>query len=254
MMLPFIEALKGRNESLFWFGALHLGLAVVFLALAALSKTQVMGVNAWYKPAKFAISIGVYAWTMAWYLYYLEAPGLTRAFNWIIVLTLGFETAYIAIQAARGQLSHFNLSTPLYGALYVGMASAATAVSLATAYVGILFFQREFPNLPLYYVWAIRLGIVLFVVFSLEGFVMGSRLSHTIGGPDGGKGLPFLNWSYRYGDPRVAHFIGMHALQVLPVLAYWVLRDLKWTLLIAFLYAALAVWTLWAALQGKPGI
>jgi hypothetical protein len=37
---------------------------------------------------------------------------------------------------------------------------------------------------PDYYLRSIRLVIVLFVVFSLEGFMIGSRLRHAIGGPD----------------------------------------------------------------------
>jgi hypothetical protein len=106
--------------------------------------------------------------------------------------------------------------------------------------------------LPEAYLWGIRLGIVLFVIFSLEGFVMGSRMTHTIGGPDGGPGLPVLNWSYQYGDPRIAHFIGMHALQVLPILAFYLLKDVKWTITAGLLYGALAVFTLVQALNGRP--
>lgn len=80
---------------------------------------------------------------------------------------------------------------------------------------------------------------------------MGANLSHTIGGQDGGKGLPFLNWSKHFGDPRIAHFIGMHALQVLPFLSWYVLKSLRLTILIAILYIFMAFYTLIQALNGK---
>ena len=188
---------------------------------------------------------------MAWYCHYLPSFNI-NFFNWTVIVLLGFEIVYVAIQANRGQLSHYNLSTPLYSSLYVAMALAASLVTLYTAYIGILFFKNDFCNLPDYYLLAIRLGIIVFVVFSFEGFVMGSKLTHTIGGADGGLGLPLLNWSTKFGDPRIAHFIGMHALQVLPILSFYLLKNTKATILFAFLYGLLAVFTLVQALQGKP--
>lgn len=248
-MKYFIETLHIRNQTLFWFGCLNLTAALVFIILSKTNAQQVLGVNAWYKPMKFALSTFFYSWAMAWFAFYLPSFN-TTIFSWSIVVLLGFEVAYIALQAGRGQLSHYNVSTPLYSALFSAMALAATLVTIYTAYVAVLFFANGFAALPIYYVWAIRLGLVIFVVFSFEGFAMGSRMAHTIGSEDGSRGIPFLNWSLTHGDLRIAHFIGMHALQVLPLLSFYVLRNTKATILVGILYGLLAVLVLVQALNG----
>lgn len=246
----FISELKTRNEPLCWFGLLCFAASLVFIVLSFRSSLLVAGVNAWYKPLKFALSIGIYCWTMGWFVHYLPKFNASL-FNLTIILLLGFEIVYIALQAGRGQLSHFNQSTPVYVILYRLMAIAATVVTLYTAYVGIEFFRQP-VQLPAAYLNGIRAGIFIFVIFSLEGFVMGSRLSHTIGGTDGNHGIAFLGWSKRFGDPRVAHFIGMHALQVLPLLGWYVFRESRWVWLTAALYFLLALFTLVQALRGLP--
>lgn len=251
-MKNFIETLWLRNETLAVFGALNLLAALAFFILSRATHIEVTGANAWYKPMKFALSTTFFSWAMGWYTYYLGASFHLKSFNWGAILLLGFEVAYIAWQAGRGQLSHFNQSTPFHSFMFSMMALAATVVTFWSAYAGLLFFKNNFPELPDYYLWSIRLGIAIFVVFSLEGFAMGSRLSHTIGGPDGGPGIPFLGWSLKFGDLRVAHFIGMHALQVLPLLAFYVLKSTKLTLAAGLLYGLLAVWVLAHALTGKP--
>jgi hypothetical protein len=48
--------------------------------------------------------------------------------------------------------------------------------------------------------------------------------AHTVGAPDGGPGLPVTDWSADHGDLRIAHFVGMHGLQILPLLAWWLAR------------------------------
>ena len=249
-MMSFIVNLKARNEALFYFGLVCLVFAIVCLVLTKTSSTQVYNVSAWYKPFKFAFSTVFYAWAMAWFCYYLPNFNL-KLFNWTVIILLGFEIAYIALQAGKGQLSHYNMSTPMYASLYSLMAFAASAVTIYTAYVAYQFFVQPMPQLPVYYLWAIRLGLIIFVVFAFEGFVMGSKLTHTIGGADGGPGIPVLNWSTKFGDPRIAHFIGMHALQVLPILSYYLLKNTKATILLSVLYLLLAVFTLVQALKGK---
>ncbi|CAN5351848.1 hypothetical protein BH20BAC1_BH20BAC1_10070 [soil metagenome] len=249
-MIHFLHTIKDRNGALFYFGAACLLLALVFILATRFTTTQVYNVNAWYKPFKFALSIAIYAWTMAWFCFYLPGFNL-NIFNWSVIILFGFEIIYIAIQAGRGQLSHYNVSTSLFATLYVFMGLAASLVTIYTAYVGILFFSNNFPGLPSYYLWAVRFGIIIFVIFSFEGALMGSRMTHTIGGADGSPGLPIINWSTKFGDLRIAHFIGMHALQVLPLLSFYLLKNTKVTILLSALYLLLAVYTLVQALQGR---
>lgn len=250
-MIAFIQELKTRNETLFYYGLVCLGIALLFLVLTKTTTTQVYGVNAYFKPFKFAFSTFLFAWAMAWYCYYLPSFNV-GFFNWTVILLLGFEIVYIAIMASKGLTSHYNLATPFYATMFSVMALAATLVTLYTAYVGFLFFSQSFPDLPNYYVWSIRLGIIIFVVFSFEGFAMGSKLSHTVGAINDNSNWFIVGWSKTAGDLRVSHFIGMHALQVLPIFSFYIFKNTKATILVSILYGLLALVTLLQALQGKP--
>lgn len=251
-MIDFFSILKSRNEPLFYFGLICILSAVLILLAAKFSYVLINGVNTWYKPFKFGLSIGIFCWTMGWYTGYLELHNQVSLYSWITIILLGFELFYITFQAARGQLSHYNVSSSLYTSLTVVMAIAAVAATLYTGCIGILFFTEKFPELSLYYLWAIRISIFLFVVFALEGALMGANGSHTVGGEGDGDGLPLLNWSRKYGDLRVAHFVGMHSLQVLPLMAFYLLRDVKLVLILGFVYGALALFCLLQALNSKP--
>ncbi len=250
--MDIILELKARNEILYFFGWVNLIAALLFIVFVFIRPIEFGGTNAWYKPIKFALSTLILSWSLAWYTGHLTPSRDLNIVYWIIVGTLAFEVLYIALQAGRGQASHFNQSTPFYAAMFSLMAVAASIATLAVGYIGLKFWTTDFPQLPDYYVWAIRLGIIIFVIFSFQGFVMGGNSAHTIGGADGSKGLPFLNWSRTLGDLRVAHFIGMHALQILPLLAFYLLKDIKLTFFGALLYGLLACSVLIQALQAKP--
>ena len=124
-MVEFILELKSRNELLFYFGVANLVLVGFFMILSLITDIQVVGVNAWYKPIKFALSIGIYTWTMGWFMHYLPQNKDIIICNWLIVIMLGFEIIYIGLQAGRGQLSHYNISSPLYSNLSIDLVTAS---------------------------------------------------------------------------------------------------------------------------------
>ena len=81
---------------------------------------------------------------------------------------------------------------------------------------------------------------------------------HTVGAPDGGSGLPGTGWSTEHGDLRVAHFIGLHALQALALLAFVLGRRrspdgsrARVIIVAGASYALLFALLVWQALRGQ---
>lgn len=253
-MIAFFESLYERNGVLFIFGCLLMLAALMSGVLILTTHKQVMGINAWIKPFKFFLSTAIFVWTMAWLMYYLKEQHKVTVFNWVVVAVLAFETIYIAWQASKGQLSHFNTSTPFHAAMFSLMGISILMLTLWTGYIGYLFFTDGVVQLPSSYLWGIRLGIILFVLFAVEGGLMGALMRHTVGASDGGKGLPLINWSSNNGDLRIAHFIGMHALQFLPLAGYYISKTPKQIIGISIIYFLVTVAILVQALLGKPFI
>ena len=82
--------------------------------------------------------------------------------------------------------------------------------------------------------------------------------AHTVGAADGGPGLPGTGWSTEHGDLRVAHFLGLHALQALPLVALVLPRRrfadatrVRLILTAGGSYVALFGILLWQALRGQ---
>src|SRR6185503_11959868 len=146
-------------------------------------------INAWIKPMKFFFSIWLFCWTMAWYLDYLNDKRRVQRYTWAVVIVMIIEQVIITWQAANGRLSHFNISTPLYQGLFYLMGAAIVTLTVWTGVIGYYFFKQKQFTVPMPYIWGIRLGIILFVLFAFEGGVMARLLTHTVGAPDGGPGL-----------------------------------------------------------------
>jgi len=209
-----------------------LALTVVGLAI---DPRVVTGAPVWLKPAKFAVSIAIYSLTLAWMFTFLGAWLRTRRIvGWTTAIAMVVEMVIIGGQAFRGTTSHFNAETPFDMVLFVTMGFAIVVQTLSTIAVAVALWRTHFANQPLG--WAMRLGMTLTIVGAFTGGLMttpttrqldaaragqGMAVSgaHTVGAPDGGPGLPGTGWSTAHGDLRVPHFVGLHALQALPVIA-----------------------------------
>lgn len=258
--MDLLWKLYGRNRLLCLVALVNVGLAIVFTALMQLDGRTLLGRNVWTKPWKFATSIAVFTATMAWLLpsLSLRAP-VERRVSYIVAGAMLLEIVLISTQAAQGVPSHFNTSTALNATIVAVMGLAITINTVVVAYV-LWRIVRQPPDFARAYLWGVWIGLLVFVAASLEGWVMIGYDGHSVGAPAAGPGLPLLNWSLTGGDLRIAHFIGLHALQVLPLTGYVATRWGKTTdrtslgavAVVATLYGGLVGGTFVWALLGNP--
>jgi hypothetical protein len=214
-------------------GLLMLAALAVSIAGLWLDPRVITGAPAWLKPAKFAVSIAIYTLTLAWVFSYLpEWPKTRRVVGWTSAVVFVLELVIIDLQAWRGTTSHFNVGTPLDATLFSVMGAAIVVQTLSSAAVAVALWRQQFADRALG--WALRLGLTLTILGAFTGGLMtrptAAQLAdaqatgriaiagaHTVGAADGGAGVPGTGWSREHGDLRVPHFVGLHALQVLPL-------------------------------------
>lgn len=237
----------------------HALLALVLAGLLLTPAEPILGVHPMLKPFKFAVSIAMLLGSLAWLIPRLDVGPAARAgLAWVMVVTMVVEMAVILLQAARGTTSHFNQATPWDAALWHVMQAAIVVATLVMAGLALTASARPLAGTSPLMAFAWRAGLWILVFSAVSGFRMGAMLSHTVGGPDGGPGAWLTNWSRTLGDLRVSHFVSLHALQVLPVVAWlasWLPASwLQWTVVVGATAAtgALAVATLVLALAGRP--
>ncbi|WP_189958625.1 hypothetical protein [Streptomyces alanosinicus] len=254
-----------------------MAVTAVMSAVGLLVDDRVLvGAPVWAKPFKFSVSFVAYCLSLAWMLSFLRRG---RRVGWwagtVVAVTGLVEMVIITGQAARGKRSHFNHETPFDTALYNTMAVTVAILWAATLVVAVLLLRARIADRAA--AWAMRCGLVLALAGAAVGFLMtrpapGQRRgvskvigAHSVGVPDGGPSMPLTGWSTTGGDLRVPHFVGMHALQLLPALVMVLtglaprfarLADdrlrLRLVLLASGAYAAVFALVLWQALRGRP--
>jgi hypothetical protein len=253
---------------------------VISLAGMVFDGRVLVGAPIWFKPFKFAVSIVIYAVTWAWLYAYLPRNRFVRWSTAIIAAMLAIEYVIIIGQVVRGRQSHFNVATALDAALWATMATSVVVLWIANIVVVIFLLRRQVGGRPL--TWAVRAGAAISLFGAGMAFLMtrptaaqGASLrdgtfagligQHSVGVADGGPIMPVTGWSTMGGDLRITHFVGLHALQALPLVAVLLaLLAARVALLRAEAvrtrlvvvasagYAGLTLLTLWQALRGQP--
>jgi hypothetical protein len=240
-----------RGSSLLWWSgiAMLLGMIMSF-AMLNVDGTMVNGVSAWEKPAKFFFSLVVTGGTLAWAISLLERPARGVSTAVVIFFAAGWlELAYITIRAARGEMSHFNTGTPTAAILYSIMGVGALSLTAMSGFIGWRVWQQRNGSLMRE---AAGLGLMLGALLgTMTAGYLSSMPSHWVGGDQtDATGLGFFHWSTTGGDLRVAHFIGLHAMQFLPLAALSKDRRVVYAAALATVIATAG--TFFMAISGMP--
>ena len=211
------------GSSLGWATAFAVVLIPLSLVLLVLDPRILDDEALWLKPLKFQISMAVLTGTL---LLALATSGLGTSI-WVRIPALAmaaaafYELTFLDIQAARGVRSHFNADTLFDRVGGTVMAGGAGVLVLGAALIGmailigLAFKGRAAIDEPV----VLALGLVL---GGLLGGYTGSAIGANRGpfvGDAAGPFLPLMGWSLTGGDLRVAHFLGLHAMQALPLFA-----------------------------------
>lgn len=268
------------NAPLTVLGVAMIGFTLATLAALASDPRIIAGQPAWLKPFKFGVSIATYSFSVAWLLGFVRAQQLwvKRALNlitWIVIGVCTAEIVPITVQVIRGTRSHFNVETPFDSFLLGVMAVSITVLWVANLLLVVILMRQRFQDRA--FGWSLRLGLIITVIGMATGYLMtmptpeqiasweeGAPVTligaHSVGVSDGGPGLPITGWSTEGGDLRIPHFVGLHALQVIPFAGGWLSRrrklrpgqclSLVWT--VSLSYLGLVALLTWQALRGQP--
>ncbi len=234
----FFRYTMSTSAPLTIFAVLMLVSFIATMIGALVDPKVITGAPAWFKPAKFSISFVFYSLTLVWLLSYVENHRrLVKMVANVTVIASAIEMAIIIGQVFRNTTSHFNLSTPLNGLLWNMMGASIVVLWLMTLLTAVLLIRQKMTDKV--FAWGLRLGLLVTLVGLALGYIMAFHQTsqqaalakagqpvlpsgaHSFGVEDGGAGLPFVGWNTTGGDLRPAHFIGLHALQILPFLGWF---------------------------------
>lgn len=233
-----------------------------FVGLLADTRTF-NGINVWIKPLKFQSSVAIFLATIALFWPFLDKAdrqrGSIRFAVWFVSVVSLLEVLYITYRASLAEGSHFNNATLRDEILYALMGLGIVSTTMLSGWFGWRMLKARDATSNPDLRFAIGIGLIAGVVLgSLTGIYMSQQTGHWVGGvkTDAG-GSFFFGWSRTGGDLRAAHFVGLHAMQGIPLIG-WLAARYNFANKRKIVIASTAAWTVATvaifaqALAGRP--
>jgi hypothetical protein len=242
-------------------------LAAVALGGLVLDHRTLLGAPLWLKPGKFGIAFGAYALTLAWLLSRLEKAKRLGWWAGTVFAVCGvLDVAVIAYAAASGTFSHFNTSSDPVNRLVQSVFEFAVPPILVAILVVAVLVLVQRTGTPAV-TTALRGGLGLAILGIVAAIALGGRSGatprtvpdanggeatllggHGSAGAADGRGMWLTDWSTTGGDLRVPHFIGLHGIHVLLLVAFLFPR---WIRAASVGYTGIFVLSFWQAWRGQ---
>lgn len=234
-----MEFANYRKQPLFWNGIAMAVLTVAILPLLFLDTRTLLGGNVWVKPLKFSLSVGLYSFTTVWVMFtFLKDWKHQHKIQMVLTMTSFIEIVLITLQAARGEASHFNITTTWNQIIFSVMGTSISIFWAFHLWMGYQIFRKQAipESVKESLVWGLTIAgfgmIIGFMMTSprpeqleaVKAGILETSGSHQFGSGDPGKGILFFGWSTKLGDMRVPHFFGMHVMQIFVFLAAYLSR------------------------------
>jgi hypothetical protein len=205
---PIEQACYLVGAALIVSGVLHLGVAVI-------QPRPWLGPLSWRKPVSFGLSFGTTLIAVTWVSTYLRLSPRVRA---MILGVFGadcvLEVAGITLQAWRHVPSHFNTESPLDAAVAFSLAAGGAVLVIVLGTLGITAIRGRTDAAPSMRL-ALRAGFALLFAGLAAGVAMIARGETLIRA--GHRAQAYDTAGFLKGF----HAATLHAVLVLPLLAWW---------------------------------
>lgn len=224
MLRQFGRHLWGRTRPrtaqqrfLFLTGSLLLASGIIHAVIAAgalVSGDDWLGPLSWRKPVVFGLSFGMLSLTAAWVLRLLPR----RRWGWIPAGLLGgfsvIEVAAITLQKWRGEPSHFNTETDIDAIVFTVMAVSVLLVVVSLVILlgwAALQFRGNVGE---------RIAVIVGLVSLIAAGYIGNDIISAGEAHLARTGvIPYEVVFGADGSAKLSHFVGMHLIQFLAVVA-----------------------------------
>jgi hypothetical protein len=218
------DALGWASKFLIGYGVLMLLTLLLTYAWSLTDDRLIRDVGVWVKPMKFMAATAMFALTTVWVLHVANSRvDQTAVFAWIVALLVStslFEVVYISYQASQGAASHYNVGDPFHAFMFGVMGLAAVGLTASQAWLAWEIWNEQRGEGLSLETWGVVIGLTLtFVLSTISGFMLGGNQ------PPAGQGLPVVGW-HLYKDIRPAHFLGVHAQQLIPLCGLFAVKFL----------------------------